>query len=311
MNSSRKASIRSRDHWSMLRLNSGFLSCPLCVLSHLDIYRRQHELCSACGWVIDHPYGAHEAQASRLVPRCAENTSPKASPSSTSQTHVHLSSSGRRHGQEARSLAQDTARASYQTYRYDETWIRAGGGVCDAKNGFRSIDRAVQESRDGRGVRSRASTSRHTLTRSYTRLTLQALSAAIPQALLLLHALMDILPYPKGPRGLWYEIRTGTVECADEITKSTSSTNKGKEGGKGQDLAATMEVDEGEFAGIGGLEVDEPERVVRQKVRHVIHSERAITDGKVVDADRPLRWTQTQSRERSQVECDASCWAAA
>ena len=270
MNSSRKASIRSRDHSSMLGPNSGFVSRSLCALSHRDTYRRQHELCSACGWVINHPYGTQEAQTSRLVPRCAKDTSPKASPSSTSQTHVHLSSSGRRHGQEARSLAQDAARDSYQTYRYDETWIRAGGGVCDAKDGTGSIDRAVQESRDGRGVRSR--TSRHTLTRSYTRLTLHALSAAIPQALLLLHALMDILPYPKGPRGLWYEIRTGTVECADEITKSTSSTGKGKEGGKGQDLAATMEVDEGEFAGIGDLEVDEPERVVRQKVRHVIHS---------------------------------------
>ncbi|RSH85610.1 hypothetical protein EHS25_003749 [Saitozyma podzolica] len=59
----------------------------------------------------------------------------------------------------------------------------------------------------------------------YTRLTLHALSAAIPQALMLLHALLDVLPYPRGLRGMWYEIRTGSVECTDEVpTASTGAS---------------------------------------------------------------------------------------
>lgn len=52
----------------------------------------------------------------------------------------------------------------------------------------------------------------------YTHLVLHALGAAIPHAFLLLHALLDCLPYPRSPRGLWYEIKTGSVECIDEVT---------------------------------------------------------------------------------------------
>lgn len=52
----------------------------------------------------------------------------------------------------------------------------------------------------------------------YTHLIIHALGAAIPHACLLLHALLDALPYPRGPRGLWYEIKTGSVDCIDEVT---------------------------------------------------------------------------------------------
>jgi hypothetical protein len=42
---------------------------------------------------------------------------------------------------------------------------------------------------------------------------------------MLLHALLDVLPYPRGPRGMWYEIRTGSVECTDEVpTASTGAS---------------------------------------------------------------------------------------
>ena len=43
------------------------------------------------------------------------------------------------------------------------------------------------------------------------------MSAAIPHALLLLHALLDLLPY--GRNSLSYEIKTGSVECVDDVEK--------------------------------------------------------------------------------------------
>ena len=49
----------------------------------------------------------------------------------------------------------------------------------------------------------------------YTHVTLHALSAAIPQAFLLLHAILDVLPFPKS--AMRYEIYTGSVECVDEV----------------------------------------------------------------------------------------------
>lgn len=58
------------------------------------------------------------------------------------------------------------------------------------------------------------------------------MSAAIPHALLLLYALMDLLPYPAGPRGMWYEIHTGSTETIDELGAAE------------------------EFAGIGDIEED-------------------------------------------------------
>ncbi|EIW71619.1 hypothetical protein TREMEDRAFT_60541 [Tremella mesenterica DSM 1558] len=87
------------------------------------------------------------------------------------------------------------------------------------------------------------------LDEGYTTLTLHALSAAIPHALLLLHALLDILPYPKGSGGMWYEIKTGSVECVDEVSTLPDLSNPtGLEG-------------EEEFPGVGAIEEDEPELI--------------------------------------------------
>jgi hypothetical protein len=89
------------------------------------------------------------------------------------------------------------------------------------------------------------------LTDRYTRITLFAITAAIPHALLLLHALIDLLPYPNGPKGMWYEIHTGTTECVDEVDPSGSLGEEEKD----------------EFAGIGAIEAAEPERKSRLNVR--------------------------------------------
>lgn len=75
-------------------------------------------------------------------------------------------------------------------------------------------------------------------------MTLYALSAAIPHALLLLHALLDVLPFPSGPGGIWYEINTDTVECVDMVD---------------------VFPEDDEFGGLGAIEEDEPERRVRNK----------------------------------------------
>lgn len=123
----------------------------------------------------------------------------------------------------------------------------------------------------------------------YTCLTLHALAAAIPHALLLLHALMDVLPYPVGPRGMWYEIKTGTVDCVDEVKGSgeglsqkaqrkggkngapgpTSELGEASEGVEGMDVDATAGDEAGggeDFGDIGGMEEDEPQREIRLKV---------------------------------------------
>jgi hypothetical protein len=85
--------------------------------------------------------------------------------------------------------------------------------------------------------------------------------------MLLLHAVVDILPFPKGRKGIWYEIRTGSAECIDEITA-----------GNGVDSVAVVEAagTQDEFRGIGGIEEDEPKREVRIKVclnAHRIYSQ--------------------------------------
>lgn len=76
-------------------------------------------------------------------------------------------------------------------------------------------------------------------------LTLYALSASIPHALLILHALLDILPYPK--QYVRYELRTGSIDCVDEMIpegtddegKGTLGDVRGDEGddGSGKDTA--------------------------------------------------------------------------
>jgi hypothetical protein len=147
----------------------------------------------------------------------------------------------------------------------------------------------------------------------YTRIGLHALSAAIPHALLLLHALLDILPYPKGDKGMWYEIRTGSTECVEEHRVGASrsgskrSSKEEKNGpsnglaagkGKGKELATDKadpkaqeaeagvmdveQVDEDiEFGDIGGIEEDEPERIAKLKVRlHASEPQLASADGR-------------------------------
>lgn len=88
---------------------------------------------------------------------------------------------------------------------------------------------------------------------------------------MLLHALLDILPYPRSPRGLWYEIRTDSVECTDEVEEGT-------------------EVKEDEFsaalAGIGAVEAAAPKRVKRLKVTlHMCDGRHAKADEAVFDPD--------------------------
>ncbi len=100
--------------------------------------------------------------------------------------------------------------------------------------------------------------------RRFTMLRLHAISAAIPQALLLLHALMDILPYPKGEKGMWYEIRTGSLECVDEVSQPA----KGKGGKKTVDEEMDLDDIGGVEHDIGGIVENEPDRQIRIKVSH-------------------------------------------
>lgn len=86
------------------------------------------------------------------------------------------------------------------------------------------------------------------------------MGAAIPHALLLVHALIDILPYPKGPKGMWYEMRTGTTECTDEVQLEAQG------------------LEEDEFAGIGSMEAEAPTRKTRLNVSLTISSPSALID---------------------------------
>jgi hypothetical protein len=95
--------------------------------------------------------------------------------------------------------------------------------------------------------------------RRYTRIRLHALAAAIPHALLLLHALLDILPYPQGNKGMWYEIRTGSTECIEEVKPQVGGKGKGKE------IDEVMDAEEIDFGDIGGIEEEEPERISKLK----------------------------------------------
>lgn len=132
------------------------------------------------------------------------------------------------------------------------------------------------------------------------------MAAAIPHAILLLHALLDILPYPRGDKGMWYEIRTGSTECIDEV-RPTTSKKKGKE--KAVDTEGDVQMDssadyavsgqggaepepELDLAGIGAVVEDEPERRARLKVRFTHHpdcvfrpSERPLTDQSSIEID--------------------------
>ncbi|WVQ72000.1 hypothetical protein IAR50_001544 [Cryptococcus sp. DSM 104548] len=83
----------------------------------------------------------------------------------------------------------------------------------------------------------------------YTSLTLHALGPAISHALLLLHALLDLLPYPKGDKGMWYEIKTGTVACVDEVDKEKEGEDEEEEW----------------LRDVGAVEAAAPERKTRLK----------------------------------------------
>lgn len=69
-------------------------------------------------------------------------------------------------------------------------------------------------------------------------ITLHALCVAIPHAIMLLYALVDILPYPK--QFIHHEIRTESVECMDEmVVVDPAAVGKGGNGkaGKGKGKA--------------------------------------------------------------------------
>ncbi|TXT08856.1 hypothetical protein VHUM_02984 [Vanrija humicola] len=57
-----------------------------------------------------------------------------------------------------------------------------------------------------------------------------------------------MLPYPVGPKGMWYELTTTTVDCTDVVE------------GEADD-------DDDEFAGLGALEAAPSTLVTRTKVR--------------------------------------------
>lgn len=101
-----------------------------------------------------------------------------------------------------------------------------------------------------------------------TELRLYALGAAISHAFVLLHALMDILPYPvagPGRAGMWFEIKTGTTECRDMV--------QGKLSGLDEQEAMQTEGEEKEevpgeedWGDLGLFIEDKPEIQTRNKV---------------------------------------------
>ncbi|WVF67601.1 hypothetical protein IAT40_002359 [Kwoniella sp. CBS 6097] len=107
----------------------------------------------------------------------------------------------------------------------------------------------------------------------YTSLRFHAIGAAIPQAMLLLYALLDLLPYPVGDKGMWYEIRTGSVECIDEVGAKYSAKkvpgdgtgNDQQETGQGKAGDQDEDHDLDWLDGMGDIEEDTPERRSRIK----------------------------------------------
>ena len=72
---------------------------------------------------------------------------------------------------------------------------------------------------------------------------------------------------------MWYEIRTGSTECIEEVTKAGG---KGK--GKEIDEVVMGDAEEMEFGDIGGIEEDEPERISKLKVCTILHIPREGAD---------------------------------
>ncbi|WWC63545.1 uncharacterized protein I303_106148 [Kwoniella dejecticola CBS 10117] len=144
----------------------------------------------------------------------------------------------------------------------------------------------------------------------YTSLILHAIGAAIPQCLLLLHALLDVLPYPKGDKGMWYEIKTGSVECIDEVPTVSSTIKKG-------DNPEGEEVEEGlEWLNdFGGVEEEKPERQSRikstiQVILHIspkprsraIETSTAAQDDLRSTAERAQAQAQTRGKEAKKLK---------
>ncbi|UOH83002.1 hypothetical protein LQV05_005715 [Cryptococcus neoformans] len=141
----------------------------------------------------------------------------------------------------------------------------------------------------------------------YTSLTLYALGPAISHALLLLHALLDLLPYPKGEKGMWYEIRTGSVECVDEVDKM--GNNQTDENNAGQE-------DDAWLKDVGSVEASAPERTTRIKssIEITIHiaprpaSKSLSTSREKKKKNRPskktrmARWNRLKEEERMREE---------
>jgi len=59
---------------------------------------------------------------------------------------------------------------------------------------------------------------------------------------------------------MWYEIRTGSTECIEEVTPKAAGKGKGKE------VDEIMDAEEMDFGDIGGIEEEEPERISKLKV---------------------------------------------
>lgn len=104
-----------------------------------------------------------------------------------------------------------------------------------------------------------------------TELRLYALGAAISHAFVLLHALMDILPYPiagPGRAGMWFEIKTGTTECKDVVPGRLSGLNgeEAMEAEGGKEDEGPVKPGEEDWGDLGLFVEDKPEIETRNKV---------------------------------------------
>lgn len=68
---------------------------------------------------------------------------------------------------------------------------------------------------------------------------------------------------------MWYEIRTGSTECIEEVTSKGKGRGKGKEKEKETNEVVMGEAEVLDFGDIGGIEEDEPERISKLKVSHI------------------------------------------
>jgi hypothetical protein len=81
------------------------------------------------------------------------------------------------------------------------------------------------------------------IVRRLNQITLHALCVAIPHAVMLLYALIDILPFPR--QFIHHEIQTSSVECHDEMSFVAGLAADGAGKGKGKALAIFEEDEAG------------------------------------------------------------------